>query len=63
MRKFLTTRQTATEGLISEHQLRLLVAQGKCPGIYAGNRFMVNYHALEEMLETQSRACLGEVHE
>lgn len=63
MRKFLTIRQTAAEGIISEHQLRLLVAQGKCPGIYAGTRFMVNTAALEEMLEKQSRACLEEVHE
>lgn len=60
---FRRVRETAKTGLISEHQLRLLIAQGKCPGIYAGNRFMVNYHALEEMLETQSRACMGEERE
>ena len=55
MPEFKTIRQTAATGLISEHYLRLLVAEGKCPGILTGNRFMVNTVALAEMLDRQSR--------
>lgn len=55
MPEFKTIRQTAATGLTSEHHLRLLVAQGKCPGIHSGNRFLVNVGALSEMLDAESR--------
>lgn len=55
MPEFKTIRQTAETGLVSEHHLRQLVAQGKCPGIRSGNRFLVNVAALCEMLDTESR--------
>ncbi len=55
MPKFKTIRQTAALGFISEHYLRLLVAQQKCPGIYSGNRFLVNLDALVEQLDNESR--------
>lgn len=55
MPKFKTIRQVAATGLTSEHHLRQLVAQGKCPGIRCGNRFMVNLTALSEMLDAESR--------
>lgn len=48
MTTFRTIRQAAAMGLMTEHYLRLLVAQGKCPGIYSGNRFLVNVEALAE---------------
>ena len=51
---FFTIRQVARTGLISEHQLRLIVAQKKCPGIYAGTKFMVNFPALQKMLDAES---------
>lgn len=53
--KFLTIRQTAATGLMTEHYLRLLVAQGKCPGIKSGNRFLINVEALTEQLDVESR--------
>ena len=53
--KFLTIRKTAATGIMSEHYLRLLVAQGKCPGIRAGNRFLINIEALAEQLDAESR--------
>lgn len=52
---FKTIRQTAATGLMTEHYLRLLVAQGKCPGIRSGNRFLVNVDALAEQLDAESR--------
>jgi hypothetical protein len=52
---FKTIRQTAATGLLSEHRLRILVAKGECPGIYTGNRFLVNTTALAEQLEVESK--------
>lgn len=52
---FKTIRQTAATGILTEHRLRLMVAEGTCPGIRTGNRFMVNLDALAEMLDRESR--------
>ena len=52
---FKTIRQTAATGLLSEHRLRVLVAKGECPGIYTGNRFLVNTTALSEQLENECK--------
>lgn len=38
MPEFKTIRQTAALGIASENLIRLLVAQGKCPGIRSGKR-------------------------
>ena len=57
---FKTIRQTAALGILPEHRIRLLVAAGRCPGIKAGNRFLVNVSALAEMLEAESRKGLQE---
>lgn len=50
-----TIRQTAATGIAPENFLRRLVAQGKCPGIYSGNRFLINVEALAEQLDAESR--------
>ena len=55
MPTFRTIRQVAATGLLTEHRIRLLVAEGKCPGIKMGNRFMVNLEALSEQLDEESR--------
>lgn len=55
MPEFKTIRQTAATGILSEHRIRLMVAAGQCPGIKAGNRFLVNVSALAEMLDADSR--------
>ena len=51
---FRTIREIAQEGIISQNHLRQLVAAGKCPGIRAGNRFMVNRELLIEYLNVES---------
>lgn len=61
--QFKTIRQTAAKGIMTEHYLRLLVAQGRCPGIYSGNRFLVNVEALEEQLDKESRRFTIKQHE
>lgn len=53
--KFMTIRETARTKIVPEHHLRLMVAQGKCPGIYAGKKFLVNYGLLVEQLNDESR--------
>lgn len=53
--EFLTIRQTAARGVLTEHHLRLLHAQGRLPGIVTGNRFLVNLPLLNEQLEAESR--------
>lgn len=55
MPEFKTIRQTAATGILTENRLRIMVAQGVCPGIQTGNRFLVNVSALSEMLDNMSR--------
>lgn len=55
-RKFLTIRQAAATGILTEHHLRLLEKQGKLPGVRSGNRFLVNLPILIEQLDRESMA-------
>lgn len=48
-----TTRQFCNDHGISATFVRGLVAQGKCPGFYSGNRFYINTVKLLEYLEKQ----------
>ena len=52
---FQKIRQVAHDLEIPEAFVRRLVAQGVCPGVYSGNRFLVNVEALREYLEAESR--------
>lgn len=64
MPEFRTIRQTAATGVISEYYLRRLVAEGKCPGVMSGTRFLVNVPALMEQLDAESlRNARGESNE
>lgn len=58
--EFCTIRQAAARGYLSERHLRLLLAQGKLPGIYSGNRFRVNIRLLEQQLDRMSAAAIRE---
>lgn len=60
MTQFKTIRQTAAMGILSEHHMRLLLAQGKLPGVYSGNRFKVNVRLLEQQLDRMSAAAIKE---
>ena len=53
--KFLTIRQTAATGILSEHHLRMMEKQGRLPGVRSGNRFLVNTALLIEQLDRESR--------
>lgn len=52
---FKTVRQAARYLEVPEHLIRSMVAQGDCPGIYSGNRFLVHVEALREYLDAESR--------
>lgn len=52
--KFLTIRETAATGILSEYHLRLMAKRNELPGIYAGTRFKVNYPLLVEKLNRDS---------
>ncbi len=56
-----TIRQTAALGILNEHRLRLMVAQGACPGFKTGNRFLVNVDMLIKQLEEESQKGAKEV--
>lgn len=52
---FQTIRQVARTLDVPEHLIRCMVAEGTCPGIYSGTRFLVHVEALREYLDTTSR--------
>ena len=53
--KYPTIRQTTKRGPLSEHSLRLMQKAGKLPGFYVGNHYRVNYDALIEQLQAESK--------
>lgn len=53
--RFMTIRETAKTGIMSEHNLRLMEKQGTLPGIYTGRTFRVNFNMLIELLNEESR--------
>lgn len=54
---FKTIRQTAKDGPLSEYCLRLMQKRGELPGVYTGNRFLVNYDRfLEQLNRAQGRS-------
>lgn len=48
--RFLSIRQTAAAGPLTEHALRLLEKQGKLPCIYSGRKCLINYNRFIEQL-------------
>lgn len=57
--RFMTIRQTAKTGILPENRLRQMQHQGKLPGIYSGNKFLVNAELLLQLLERESRVNAG----
>ncbi len=55
MPQFLTIRETAKTGILSEHSLRLMQKQGKIPHIMCGTKCLINYPLLLEQLAEESR--------
>lgn len=51
MSRFLSIREAAKRGPLSEYCLRLMQKQGKLPGVFSGRKFLVNYARLLEQLD------------
>ena len=56
--QFLTIRETAKTGILSEHSLRLMQKQGKIPHIMCGTKCLINYPLLVEMLTEESKKAM-----
>ena len=52
MPRFLTIRQVAKEGPLTEYTLRLMEHQGKLPCIYVGRKCLINFDLFMEQLNT-----------
>lgn len=53
MKKFMSIREVARTGILSEYTLRLLLKQGKLPCIMSGNKCLINYAMLIEQLNKE----------
>lgn len=51
--KFPSIREAAKRGPLSEYCLRLMLKQGKLPGVFSGRKFLVNYERLLEWLDAE----------
>lgn len=59
MPMFMTIRQTAANGILSEHRLRKMQREGKLPGFFVGNRFLVDQEELKSFLHNESLKSVG----
>lgn len=49
-----TIKKTAAQGPLSEYRLRLMLKQKQLPGVYSGNRFLVDVEMLNAMLAQEA---------
>lgn len=49
--RMMTIRETAKTGILSETALRRLAAENRLPALRVGNRLLVNYDRLVQMLD------------
>ena len=52
--KYLTIKQTAERGIITEFQLRKMLKAGELPGFYSGRTYKVNVPMLIDKLDAMS---------
>lgn len=53
--RFMSIREIANTGLLSEYNLRLLEKQKKLPCVYVGKKCLVNFELLVDQLSEQSK--------
>ena len=56
MKEFVSIREAARAGILSEYSLRRLEAQGRLPGVYVGPKKPINVPLLREQLNRESAA-------
>lgn len=58
--KFPSIREAARRGPLSEHCLRIMLKDGRLPGVYSGKKFLVNYELLLKQLDVADRKAMSE---
>lgn len=58
-RRFMTIREVARTGIVTEYYIRSMVKQGKVPGVWSGKSFLVNYPLFVEWLDNECRKNAG----
>lgn len=58
---YLTIRQVAATGILSEHAIRIMEKQGKIPRLKIGKKTMINYPLFLEALNCESRKAVQEI--
>lgn len=53
--RFMSIREVAKTGLLSEYTLRLMEKQRRLPGVYSGRKFLVNFDRLVEQLNSSNQ--------
>ncbi len=56
---FMTIRETAKTGILSEHALRIMQKTKKLPCIMVGTKCLINYPLLIEQLDTESKKAVN----
>ena len=54
--RYLTIRQAAKSGILSEHALRIMNKCGELPGFYVGVKFLIDTVALSKVLAEKAAA-------
>lgn len=52
--RFMSIREVARTGLLSEYTLRLMEKQKKLPCVYTGRKCLINFDRLVEQLNTST---------
>lgn len=56
---FMSIRETAATGILSEYALRLMEKQGRLPCIKVGVKCLINYPQLIEQLNAESKRAIS----
>ena len=50
--KFMSVKQVAATGILTEHCLRRMLKEGKIPAIYTGKKALINFELLCKQLNS-----------
>ena len=59
--RYLSIRETAKTGILSEYALRIMQKCGELPGFFVGVKFVVDTEALEKLLSEKAMASVKAV--
>ncbi len=59
MKTFMTIKETAKTGILSEHALRIMQKTNKLPCIMVGTKCLINYPLLIEQLDAECKKAVN----